>query len=90
MVEGRRKSNTYAKKQVSTATTTKQRVVKRKPSRAKGKETGEHLHGVPRGRPVDLKRMTKSQRRPDRPYGGVLSGKAMRQRFKEQARNLDV
>mgnify|MGYP002763021320 CR=1 FL=1 len=90
MVEGKHKSNTYAEKSVSTVTGTKRRYTKRNPGQTTCPETDQVLHGVPRGRAVDLKRMTKSQRRPDRPYGGVLSGEAMRERFKQQARELDL
>ena len=90
MVEGKHKSNTYAEKNVSTVTGTKTQYNKRNPGQAICPETKQKLHGVPQGRAVDLKRMTKSQRRPDRPYGGVLSGEAMRERFKQQARGLDL
>lgn len=90
MVEGKKKSRSYARKHVSTPTTTKKRYEKRHPNRATAANSDQYLHGVPRGRPVDLKRMTKSQRRPQRPYGGVLTSQAMRDKFKQEARELDI
>ncbi|MGM5484468.1 MAG: 50S ribosomal protein L34e [Nanobdellota archaeon] len=44
--------------------------------------TGEKLKGVPRSN----KGTTKSQRRPERPFGGVLSSKASRSILKKKAR----
>lgn len=40
--------------------------------------TREVLHGVPRARGTDMTRIQKSKRRPERPYGGMLSSKATR------------
>ena len=48
--------------------------------------TGEKLHGVPRNTPYKLKELSKTQRRPERPYGGVLSSKAMRALLKAKVR----
>lgn len=90
MVEGKKKSRSFARKHVAVTKGSKIRYDKRNPGRATGKTTDQHLHGVPRGRPVDLKRMTKSQRRPQRPFGGVLTSQAMRAKFKDQARSLDL
>ena len=62
---------------------------RRKPSKARCSVTGEVLPGVPQANPTNLRKMTKSQRRPERPFGGVLSGKAMRSHFRAQARSIE-
>jgi len=61
---------------------------KRKPAAAMCPITHEQLRGVPRERPYKLKRLSKSQKRPSRPYAGHLSSKAMRSIMKEKARQL--
>ena len=38
----------------------------------------EVLHGTPRGRPVEIAKLSKTERRPERPYGGVLCSKCSR------------
>ena len=58
----------------------------RKPKAASCAITGEQLHGVPRERPAKLAKLSKSQKRPSRPFGGVLSSRAMRMIFKQKAR----
>ena len=61
---------------------------KRKPSMGMCSVTGETLKGVARGRPSALRNMPKSRKRPNRPYGGVLSSRATRALFKEKARKM--
>ena len=46
--------------------------VKRKPSKAKCGNCGRPLLGVTRVRASELKRIPKTQKRPQRPFGGVL------------------
>jgi len=36
------------------------------------------LHGKPRGRPVEIRKLAKSERRPERPFGGMLCSKDTR------------
>tara|TARA_Y100000310_G_scaffold342247_1_gene444594 strand:- start:13884 stop:14150 length:267 start_codon:yes stop_codon:yes gene_type:complete len=48
--------------------------------------TGQTLKGVLRERPDDMKRFSKSKKRPSRPYGGNLSSSAMRDVFKKKTR----
>ncbi len=62
------------------------RYEQRKPSSARCAVTGELLHGVPRELPTQLAKLSKTKRRPERPYGGVLSSRASRQVIKEEAR----
>lgn len=60
----------------------------RKPTAGRCAVTGEILKGVPRASPALLKRLAKTKKRPQRPFGGVLSSKAMRQVVVEEARML--
>ncbi len=36
------------------------------------------LHGVARGRPSEIRKLSKTERRPERPFGGVLCSNCMR------------
>ncbi|MEK6951258.1 MAG: 50S ribosomal protein L34e [Nanoarchaeota archaeon] len=58
-----------------------------KPTRAHCGQCGRALAGVPRERPVILRRIPKSSRRPERPYGGVLCSACMRLLFQAKARS---
>ena len=51
---------------------------KRKPSLPQCSMCGKPLAGVPRVRATQLRSFPKSQRRPERPYGGVLCSPCMR------------
>jgi large subunit ribosomal protein L34e len=55
---------------------------RRKPSPAKCAGCGARLHGMPSLRPTALKKLPKSKRRPNRPYGGNLCSRCMRELFK--------
>ena len=52
---------------------------KRKPKSAKCGSCGAVLKGIPRELPYKMKKMAKTKKRPERPYGGVLCSKCMRQ-----------
>ena len=74
----RTKSRTYRRVYVKTPggrTTLHYR--KRKPSHAQCGSCGSILKGVLRERPVGM-RVSKSQKRPSRPFGGVLCSACMR------------
>ena len=63
------------------------RYKKKKPSKHVCAECGAVLHGVPRGRPYEIGgKLSKTSKRPTRPYGGYLCTKCMRKHFKEEAR----
>ena len=49
-------------------------------------ECGKVLHGVPRGRPYEIRKLSKSARRPNRPFGGHLCSSCTRKHFKNEAR----
>jgi large subunit ribosomal protein L34e len=54
------------------------------PSKPKCAECGSPLHGMPRMRPVDVKRTPKSKRKPNRPFGGNLCPKCTRAHYKSK------
>lgn len=56
---------------------------KRRPSHAIDPYTKEVLHGVPSLVPSKLKKLPKSKRRPNRPFGGVLSPSSLRKKIIE-------
>lgn len=58
----------------------------RKPGIAKCAMCGKPLNGVPRARPVELRNMPKTMKRPERPYGGYLCHKCLMKYLKEAIR----
>lgn len=50
---------------------------KRKPGPARCARCGRPLNAVPRLRPNKLRRLSKTSKRPERPYGGVLCPKCL-------------
>ena len=52
---------------------------KRKPNAAKCGNCGAVLKGIPKELPFRMRKMAKTRKRPERPYGGVLCSKCMRQ-----------
>jgi large subunit ribosomal protein L34e len=89
MVAGKYKSRTLRKVFVKVpGNTIKVHYRKRKPGKAKCAVYGTVLQGVARANPSGLRNMPKTEKRPQRPYGGVLSSKAMREKMKQKARAL--
>lgn len=83
MVSGKFKSGHFRKVFVRTpGNKTVVQYRKRKPQKAHCPETGQVLLGVPRVMPSKLGRLSKSERRPSRPFGGHLSSAAMRNKIK--------
>jgi len=60
--------------------------LKRKPGKAKCGSCDSLLKGVPRERPFKMKRISKTKKRPERPYGGSLCTKCTRLLLIEKAR----
>ena len=60
----------------------------RKPKLGHCPVTGETLKGVPRLSATKMHNCAKTKKRPQRPFGGVLSSKAMRRVIVEEARAL--
>ena len=55
---------------------------KKKPAVPKCGSCGKRLHGVPRALPSDVKKLPKSRKRPERPYGGNLCPEFARQKIR--------
>jgi large subunit ribosomal protein L34e len=87
MVSGRFKSRRFRKVFVKTPggkTVIHRR--KRKPSKARCAMFGTPLAGVPQKRAAVMRNMPKSKKRPTRPFGGILSSKALRFILRRKAR----
>lgn len=88
MVEGKRKSRTYRRVFVKTPGGRTTILFKtRKPSKAKCGTCGAVLSGVPRERPYKMQNMSKTQKRPQRPFGGCLCSRCMRAKIISEARS---
>ena len=59
---------------------------RKKPSAAKCSNCKAVLKGVPRELPYKMSAMAKTQKRPERPYGGVLCSRCMRLEIINMAR----
>ncbi|MBI2129611.1 50S ribosomal protein L34e [Candidatus Woesearchaeota archaeon] len=82
--EGKTKSRTFRRVFVKTpGGKTVIHYEKRKPSKAHCANCGSVLSGVPRERPFKMMKMGKTEKRPERPYGGMLCSKCMRLKIKE-------
>jgi large subunit ribosomal protein L34e len=62
------------------------KIVQRTPSKPRCATSGQILHGVARGSNTARKKMSKSSKRPQRPYGGVYSSKVSRLILKQRIR----
>jgi large subunit ribosomal protein L34e len=56
------------------------------PDAARCAVCGKQLHGVPRKFPAKMKKIAKTAKRPERPYGGYLCSGCMRELFKSEVR----
>ena len=59
---------------------------RRKPGKAKCANCGVPLLGVPRKRVVEIKKLAKTERRPERPFGGNLCSRCLREKIVEIVR----
>jgi large subunit ribosomal protein L34e len=84
------KSRSFARKKVRTVRGTKTVYLKRKPRQGVCHVTGQTLKGIPREIPSRVGKLSKTQKRPQRPFGGVLSSSAARNEHKNKARELDL
>lgn len=62
------------------------RSIRKKANAHKCAECKKPLPGMPRGSRVEIRRLSKTQRRPERPYGGQLCSPCTRRKFKLMAR----
>ena len=87
MPEPKFRSRTYKRVQKKLPSgDTVRKYVKRKPKLGTCSETGEKLKGVAHERPYKMSKLGVTSKRPSRPFGGVLSSKAMRAKIKKEAR----
>ncbi len=61
---------------------------KKKPGKHVCAKCGKVLDAVPRGRPYQIRKLKKSNRRPNRPYGGMYCSNCTRKLAKKEAREL--
>jgi large subunit ribosomal protein L34e len=87
MVSGKFKSRSLRRIKIKTPNGTKTTYKYRKTSKPQCANCGTNLKGVPRGRKSEMVNMAKSKKRPERPYGGYLCSKCMRQVIKNKIRN---
>lgn len=59
---------------------------KRKPKSAKCGNCGAVLKGIPRELPFKMRSMAKTKKRPERPFGGILCSRCMRQEIINKVR----
>lgn len=89
MVRGQKKSRTYRRVAVKTPGGRPTMHYKlRAPSKAHCGGCGGKLAGVARGRPSQLNKLSKTEKRPERPFGGVLCSSCMRTRLKARVRGI--
>ena len=87
MVSGKFKSRTYARSRgKNPGGKNVLRHTLRKPKKAHCADCGTVLSGMARGRPAQVKRMSKSQKVPSRPYAGQLCSPCTRRRMVAKAR----
>ena len=87
MVRGNKRSRTF--RRVAVKTPSNRSVIHyklRAPSKPHCGSCGKVLAGVARGRPAQLNKLSKTEKRPERPFGGVLCGACMRREMKAMAR----
>ncbi len=58
--------------------------LERKPAKAKCGNCGAELHGTPNNKNWERKQGPKSEKRPERPYGGNLCSSCMREKIKQE------
>ena len=91
MVAGRHKSRSSRRIHVKTPGGINKILYKpRKPSAAVCSVTRQRLLGVPKLLPFKLRKLSITQRRPTRPYGGNLSSMAMRDVMKQKIESIKV
>lgn len=87
MPSGRYRSRTYRRVHINTPSgISKIQYTRRKPKQAHCAECRAELKGMPRARPNVMKNMPKTEKRPERPYGGQLCTKCMRKKMVAKAR----
>ena len=87
MPRGMFKSRTFKRRRIRTpGGELKVHYRKSNPKTAHCAKCGASLKGIPRARTAELKKLGKTEKRPSRPYGGVLCTKCSRELMKQKAR----
>jgi large subunit ribosomal protein L34e len=60
----------------------------RKVRRARCAVCGKPLHGVPRLKQTEMRKLPKTKRRPERPYGGYMCTVCTREQLRQKARGV--
>ncbi len=87
MVRGQYKSRTFNR--IKLRTPGGRNIIhytKKKPARAQCAECGQYLQAVARGNKTTIRKLPKTKRRPERPYGGVLCSPCTRNLIKSKIR----
>ena len=79
-----RRSRTLRRIYVKTPKSTSLVYAKRKPSKAHCAKCGAVLPGVASERPYLMAKMAKTEKRPERPYAGMLCSRCMRLEIKKK------
>ena len=64
------------------------KIKRKKTKAAKCALCGKPLHGVPRLNPVELGKLAKSEKRPERAYGGYYCSACSKELLREKARKI--
>ena len=83
-MELKHKNRSFRKVKVKLASRVTTQYKRRKPAHAQCSKCGKKLSGVPRALPVEMRNMPKTKKRPERPYGGVLCSRCMRETIIEK------
>ncbi len=87
----KRKSRTFRRVYIKTpGGKTKISYRKREPSKARCAICGSILHGVARGRKNKIKKLSKTQKRPERPYAGVFCSRCVKEKIIQKARTIKL
>ena len=84
MPRGSRRSRSLRRIYVKTSKQTKLVYAKRAHSKAHCAKCGAVLKGVKTGPAYKMSKLAKTERRPERPYGGMLCSRCTRLKIKEQ------
>lgn len=76
--------------QIRTPTRVVVHYARKKPGKAHCSHCGAELPGIPHVAAYKFRRMPKTCKRPERPYGGVLCSACMRRQLITQSRTLHV
>ena len=83
MVQRYLRSRTIKRIKIKTTKRTAPHYRRKKPKQARCSICNDFLKGIPRGNNCEIKKLPKTKKRPERPYGGVLCSKCSRKKIME-------